>query len=104
MNIIQRRLFKYLLSCGLIMGLAAPVFSQEDNSGKGIETLELEEMTVTAEKREENIQEVPMSVSAYSEISLEDAGVDDVRDVAVMVPNFHLGNYSGWDIGQIFVG
>jgi iron complex outermembrane receptor protein len=36
---------------------------------------ELETMTVTAQKREENVQDVPMSVSVFSDIELEDAGI-----------------------------
>ena len=43
---------------------------------------EVETMTVTAQKREENIQEVPMSITALSEIQIEDAGIKDMEDLA----------------------
>jgi iron complex outermembrane receptor protein len=51
------------------------------------EEYELETMTVTAEKRKENIQEVPAAISAFTEITLEDAGIEDVDDIVEFIPN-----------------
>jgi len=50
----------------------------------------LETMTVTAQKQEENVQEVPMSISVFSEQNLEDAEVKSLLDLADHVPNFML--------------
>lgn len=38
-------------------------------------TLEMETMTVTAQKREENVQDVPTSISVFSDIQIEDSGM-----------------------------
>lgn len=75
-----------------LSGLLAlmPVYGEDEE-----QTLELEEMTVTAEKREQKLQDVPMSISAFSETDLEDACVDEIRDLTIMVPNFVLNNHSG---------
>ena len=51
------------------------------------EEYELETMTVTAEKRKENIQEVPAAISAFTEITLEDADIEDVDDIVEFIPN-----------------
>ncbi len=51
---------------------------------------ELEAMTVTAEKREENIQEVPVSITAISNIQIEDSGIVSIEEVALQIPNLHL--------------
>jgi iron complex outermembrane receptor protein len=51
---------------------------------------ELEIITVTAEKRKENIQEVPVSISALSDIQIEDAGIVDIEDVIYQIPNLHM--------------
>jgi len=51
------------------------------------DTLELETMTVTAEKRKEDIQEVPAAISAFTEITLEDADIEDVDDLVEFIPN-----------------
>lgn len=104
MRVAQGRMFYYLISCVLVLGMAVPAFSQESASDTANQQLELETLTVTAEKREEKIQEVAMSVSAYSETTLEDTGVDEIRDVAMMVPNLDLMNYSGWGYRANFRG
>jgi iron complex outermembrane receptor protein len=51
---------------------------------------EVETMTVTAQKREENIQNVPVSITALSEIQIEDAGIKDMEDLAYYTPNLHI--------------
>ena len=51
---------------------------------------EVETMTVTAQKREENIQEVPASITALSEIQIEDAGIKDMEDLAYYTPNLYI--------------
>jgi iron complex outermembrane recepter protein len=51
-----------------------------------------EEITVTARKREESIQDVPFSVAAPSEEELRARGVEDLEGVAVNVPGFTVQN------------
>jgi outer membrane receptor protein involved in Fe transport len=43
-------------------------------------------MTVTAQKREEAMQDVPISVTALPEQLLQDTGVRDIKDLQVLVP------------------
>lgn len=43
-------------------------------------------MTVTAQKREEAMQDVPISVTAVPEQLLQDTGVRDIKDLQVLVP------------------
>ena len=52
--------------------------------------LELETMTVTAQKREENVQDVPVSMSVFSDIQLEDAGIDNVLEITRFTPNVFM--------------
>ena len=47
---------------------------------------QLEEIVVTAQKREQNLQDVPMAVSAFSGSALQNAGVADIVDLARQVP------------------
>ena len=46
----------------------------------------LTEIIVTAQKREQNIQDVPISVIALSSQQLKDAGVTDIKDMQVLTP------------------
>ncbi len=48
---------------------------------------ELEEIVVTATKRESGLQEIPMSISAISGDSLERSGIVDFTDIATSVPS-----------------
>lgn len=47
----------------------------------------LEEVTVTATRREESIQSVPISITAISGEALAEAGVKDTRDLVNFAPN-----------------
>ena len=50
----------------------------------------LEEVTVTARRREESLQDVPDSVAALSAETLERANVIQVRDVTARIPNVSI--------------
>ena len=50
----------------------------------------LEEVVVTAQKREQNLQEVPISVSVMSADSLEKQNINDMESLAVSVPSLTL--------------
>lgn len=47
----------------------------------------LEEVMVTAQKREQNLQDVPISISSYSGMELESMGVTTIIDLEKSVPN-----------------
>ncbi|WP_105104127.1 TonB-dependent receptor [Microbulbifer pacificus] len=47
----------------------------------------VEEVTVTATKRAESIQDVPISVSAFSGDYLENSGLNDLEDLGKLAPN-----------------
>ncbi|UNK56820.1 TonB-dependent receptor [Pseudoxanthomonas daejeonensis] len=50
------------------------------------EPVTLSTMTVTAQKREQALQEVPITVNVLSEQLLQDTGVRDIKDMQVLVP------------------
>ena len=51
------------------------------------ETPVLEEITVTAQKRSENLQDVPVSIQAFSTARLEELGIGDFDDYAKYLPS-----------------
>ena len=51
----------------------------------------IEEITVTGTKRETNLLETPLSVTAFSQDVLDRAGVATVADLEDMVPNLQVG-------------
>ena len=63
----------------------------------------LEEVVVTARKRSENLQDVPMAVSAFSNEQLQTFGLDEVTEVARMTPNLVMNETSALVGGAISV-
>ena len=47
----------------------------------------LEEIVVTAQKREESLQDTPTAVSAFTATAIEDKGIDNISQVADYTPN-----------------
>ncbi|MFT6286739.1 MAG: outer membrane receptor protein involved in Fe transport [Alcanivorax sp.] len=52
--------------------------------------LMLEEVIVTAQKREQSLQDVPISVSAMSGEKINDNGIVDLEELALNIPNFNI--------------
>ncbi|MGC3983006.1 MAG: TonB-dependent receptor [Steroidobacteraceae bacterium] len=51
---------------------------------------QLEEIIVTAQKRSENVQDVPIAMQAFSAEELQDARVTQLTDVTQMAPNLNI--------------
>ncbi len=64
----------------LAAGLSAPAFAQID------------EIIVTATKREESIIDVPIAVSAYGAVQIERAGIRSVQDLPNLSPSFNINS------------
>lgn len=56
--------------------------------------LVLEEVIVTAQKREQSLQDVPISVAAFNLQKLEVMGIDELEDLGVNVPNLFLNTFN----------
>ena len=51
---------------------------------------ELQEVVVTARKREETVQNVPVTVDAFTQQTIQSAGIESPRDFVAMVPNMTI--------------
>ena len=69
----------------LVMGSALLI-------GTSLANAALEEVLVTATKRTESLQDVPLSVSAISGDKIQDLGIVDMGDLALYVPNFEINS------------
>ena len=85
MNLHTKSQIALILS-GLM--LAMPAWAQD--AGDQQETRLLEEVTVTAQKREQSLQEVPLTVSAFSGDFVTEQGVQDIRDIQGLTPNLSI--------------
>ena len=65
-------------------------------AGAALADSTLEEIVVTAQKREQNIQDVGISIAAFSGDQLKSFGVTSSVDVAALTPGVHIsGNLAG---------
>ena len=72
---------------GLVSMLALPAMAQDAQSpAQPQEAKTLDTLVVTAQKREEVMQDVPIAVTALSQQALQDSGVRDIKDLQVLVP------------------
>ena len=78
---------------GALCVLAVAVEAQEVQ-GTG---LTLEEITVTARRREETLQEVPVAVTAFTETAVEELDIEDLGDLDAFVPNLTIYAARGSD-------
>src|SRR5262245_36599342 len=60
----------------------------------GAASAQLEEVIVTAQKHEESLQDVGISISALSAKKLEQLGVTDTVDITQQVPGLQLFTFS----------
>ncbi len=50
----------------------------------------LEEIVVTAQKREQSLQDTPIAIAAFDGNAIEQRGITDINDIGVMVPNVKM--------------
>ena len=55
---------------------------------------QLEEIIVTAEKREQSLQDVAASVTAFTDTYIAEAGIENAKDIAAHIPGMHLAVFS----------
>jgi iron complex outermembrane receptor protein len=63
--------------------------------GPTVAFAQLEEIVVTAQRRETNLQDTPMSIQAFTSEALELSGIEAGRDLGIMVPNVVLNPGTG---------
>ena len=83
--------FKSLLS--VVLAVAVPLSpgmlrAQDTVSG-------IEEIVVTAQKREESLQDTPIAVTAFQQQALDDRGITDITFLASQVPSLTVQSNAG---------
>lgn len=70
----------------VLSAIAMPALAQDDNR----RVTALEEVIVTAQRREESLQDAPISVAALDQEKLEAMGFSDIGDLQNNVPNLSM--------------
>lgn len=78
------------VSAAALTAFAQPAYAQAAQE----DTFMVEELVVTAEKREQSLQDIPVSVSAFTSEKRDVAGITGIQDFVNFTPGM---NYSGTD-------
>ncbi len=82
---INRGVGVLTIGTALAFGGVGSVQAAEDASAQA-----LEEVTVTARKRDESFRDVPVTVSVFTEAAIQQAGIERPGDFIALVPNMTL--------------
>ena len=67
-----------------------PVMLLTSQEAVAQDQLELDEIIVTARKREENVLKIPESVTAISATLIEQGNIRELKDIGLLVPNIYM--------------
>ena len=63
----------------------------------------LEEIVVTATRRSESIQDIPLNISAVGSAQIDKQGFDDLSELMAFVPGINIADQGGRDGNRIVV-
>lgn len=88
-NTGKKRLAAVITFTSITAMSSGPAWTQESDH------VALEEIVVTAQKREQNLQDVPIAVTAFSATEMENAGVATIADLEKSSPNTQMRESRG---------
>ena len=94
----RRGILALAIASVLVGGSLLPVHTHAAESG-----LMLEEIIVTAQKRSENLQDVPISVTAFSGQQMAELGVTNAIDLISQVPGLKVSGAGGGAINNFSI-
>lgn len=88
-------------NAGVSLGLAMMSFCSMANDStpaqdKNTDNKVFEEIVVTAQKRVQNVQDIPIAISAFGADQLRDRGIDDFSKLATLTPGLNLTPSTGF--------
>ncbi|MCY3819359.1 MAG: TonB-dependent receptor [Gammaproteobacteria bacterium] len=72
---------------GVTFGLPAAAQSDEEEGGSLVE-----EIVVTATYRDTQLMDTPMTISALTDVDIEQRGVEDIKNLFLAIPGLNYGN------------
>ncbi len=86
---------RFLLTTTMLMtfGIALPQAQAQDSTANdGARSTTIGEIVVTARKREESLQETPISITVFSGADLEDRSLTSLSEIGNFTPNLSFGS------------
>ncbi len=95
------RLKARLLACAALTTLTAPTLAQINADDEAVAT---DVITVTAQKREQSLADVPINLTAYNEARLNTLGIEQFDDLSDFVPGLEVQEQSPNNPGFVIRG
>ena len=91
MNITTKKSLLATMIALFAAGTTVQTAAQSDSNNQATAQRALDEIIVTAEKREQNLQDVPAAISALDSEALKIRGIQTVQDLQFSVPGLTIG-------------
>ena len=85
---------RIVLLASVAIAVPQAAFAEQRSGSTSSGAQQLEEVVVTAQRRSERLQDVPMSITALSAETLTKSGVTNTADLARVVPGLIMATYS----------
>src|SRR3546814_3062443 len=89
-SVMKSTIFLALAASPLALVATAMPVAAQDSADQSMANASMDDIVVTARRREESLQSVPVSITAISSDMLEQKSVQDLSDVATLTPGFRF--------------
>jgi iron complex outermembrane receptor protein len=79
----------------VLAGYGLRAMAATDSSGSSEAPVQIEEVVVTAQRRAENQQQVPIAVSTVSGAQIQNTGIGDTQALMASVPGLNITDNTG---------
>ena len=76
-----------ILTLGFALSIVTPAAVAEDEDGAD----RIEEIVVTAQRREQKVLDVPLAISVFDDDAIEELGISDLEDLTLLIPSTTFG-------------
>lgn len=90
---VRQTLLSATAASALLLSAAAYGQTQSAQTEDTVDIFTIEEIVVTARKRSESLQSVPMAISAFDGKMLQERGMNKVSDIGKFVPNLNITRF-----------
>ena len=93
-SLLQRCIIsgQWILASLIACGIALPAFADDNATAEASPGPTMQEVVVTATRREEDLSKVPISVTALTQADMDTKGIKDITDVARFTPGVYIDN------------
>ena len=100
----ELRISKCILLAGTVLGVslsAAPAMAQDASEEQAQQQGGVTDIIVTARKRQESVQDVPVAVTAMNAEMIQNRDITSIEKIAAATPNLNVGRASNGSAAQI---